>query len=237
MDRAINLICGLFLAFGLVFCGVAIYFAHDTQSFVDRAVMVRGEVVDLQWERRTGNSSSSGNYHPVVRFTTDAGEQRTFRSSFGSSPPSYWVGETVDVLYDRTDTYDARIASFWSLWLVQLIFGGVGAVFLMLSGGVLFARLLAARRVRGLQRHGMPIETEFQSVELNGGLKVNGRSPWRIVSQWLDPGRNVLYLFHSENLWFDPTLYIKSKQVRVFIDPNDPKRYSMDVSFLPKLAN
>jgi hypothetical protein len=237
MDRTLNLICGLFLAFGVTFSGLTTYFVRDTQSFVERGVAVRGEVVDLTWERRIPGLSGSGVYHPIVKYTTTAGEPRTFRSMNGSSPPSYRVGEAVDVLYDRTDPADARIASFWSLWLVQIIFGVLAAVFSLIGGGVLLARFMMVRRVRDLLHRGMPIETEFQNVEVNGGFKVNGRSPWRIVSRWLDPGRNALYLYHSENLWFDPTPFIKSKHVTVFIDPRNPKRYSMDVSFLPKLAN
>jgi hypothetical protein len=234
MDRTIYLICAVFLAVGIALSGVAIYFIRDTQSFVDRAVMVRGEVIDLELTR---GSPGSGAYRPVIKYTTSSGEQRTFRSLSGSSPPSYRVGEAVDVLYDRTNPPDARIASFWSLWLIQIIAGGVGAVFALIGGGVIAAGRMMARRARDLLRHGTPIETEFQNVELNGGLKVNGRSPWRIVSRWLDPAKNALYLYHSENLWFDPTPFIKSKHVTVFIDPRNPKRYSMDISFLPKLAN
>jgi len=237
MDRALNLICGIFLALGITFSGLTIYFVRDTQSFVERGVAVRGEVVDLAWERSISGSSGSGVYHPIVKYTTTAGEQRTFRSMNGSSPPRYRVGEAVDVLYDRTNAADARIASFWSLWLIHIVFGVLGAVFSLIGGGVFFTRVMMARRARDLKRHGTPVETEFQNVELNGGFKVNGRAPWRIVSRWLDPAKNALYLYHSENLWFDPTPFIKSKHVTVFIDPRNPKRYSMDISFLPKLAN
>ena len=240
MDKTLKAIFGVFLAVGLVLCGVAAYFTLDTQSFIDHAAKVRGEVIDLERSRgtwSTSSPSSSGAYYPVVKFTTQAGEQRTFRGSVGSSPPAFRVGETVDVLYDRTNPPDARIASFWSLWLIQIIVGGLGSVFALVGGGVLAVLFLLVRRARDLRRHGTPIETEFQNIEVNAGVALNGRSPWRIVSRWLDPAKNALYLYHSENLWFDPTPYIKVKRVTVFIDPTNPKRYSMDVSFLPKLAN
>ena len=42
-------------------------------------------------------------------------------------------------------------------------------------------------------------------------------------------------IFHSENLWFDPTRFVKRKQVTVLLDPNNPKRYHMDTSFLPEV--
>ena len=46
---------------------------------------------------------------------------------------------------------------------------------------------------------------------------------------------NKLRVFHSENLWFDPTRFATAKTVTVLLDPKDPKRYHMDVSFLPEL--
>ena len=67
---------------------------------------------------------------------------------------------------------------------------------------------------------------------------VNGQHPWRILAQWQNPATGKLHLFHSENLWFDPSRFVATqKQVRVLIDPQQPNRYSMDLSFLPELAD
>ena len=85
--------------------------------------------------------------------------------------------------------------------------------------------------------YGNAIETDLQGVERNTTLEVNGKHPWRISSQWLDPVANKLRVFYSENLWFDPTSFVTRKQVTVLLDPKDPKRYYMDVSFLPQLAD
>ena len=240
MDRTLNLFCGIFLTFGIVFSGIAIYFAADTLNFINRSATAKGVVVDLAGPPSL-DTARSGTYHPIVKFTAGAAEQ-TFRSAIGirgavGSLPSYRIGESVDVLYDRANPADARIASLWSLWLVAMITGLLGAVFTAIGGGVFMARRITASRARDLRCHGHPVETDFQAVELNGRLKVNGRSPWRVVSQWLDPRSNALFVFRSENLWFDPTPYIRSKRVTVFVDPNNPRRYAMDVSFLPKLAN
>ena len=83
--------------------------------------------------------------------------------------------------------------------------------------------------------YGNAIQTDFQGVERNTSLEVNGKNPWRVTSQWLDPASNKLRVFHSENLWFDPTQFVKAKTVTVLLDPKNPKRYYMDVSFLPEL--
>lgn len=71
-------------------------------------------------------------------------------------------------------------------------------------------------------------------MELNTAWNGNGRSPWRIVAQCHDPQAGVVYVFYSDHLWFDPSAQLVERQVWVTIDPADPPRYAMDVSFLPQ---
>jgi hypothetical protein len=73
-------------------------------------------------------------------------------------------------------------------------------------------------------------------VELNRSIRVNGACPDRIVCQWLNPVTNTVYVFRSYNLWFDPAEYISRKTLDVLVDPSNYKRYLVDTSFLPKLA-
>ncbi|MBA1275750.1 hypothetical protein [Stutzerimonas azotifigens] len=84
---------------------------------------------------------------------------------------------------------------------------------------------------------GQPVEAEILEVRLNPSLVVNGRSPWKIVAQWQNPETQKLHIFNSDNIWFDPSRFVSElNQVRVFIDRQNPKRYSMDTGFLPELA-
>jgi hypothetical protein len=58
-----------------------------------------------------------------------------------------------------------------------------------------------------------------------------------VTVQWLDPTSSQVRVFESHNLWFDPTAYIKDKKIRVFLDMHNPKKYYVDLSFLPKQAS
>jgi hypothetical protein len=173
----------------------------------------------------------------VVRFVAPSGAEIEFQTSYSQSPAPYDVGERVEVLFRPDHPHDARISGFGSLWALPTIFGGMGLVFAGIGGGILLSGVLGKRKKNYLMAYGNAIETDFQGVELNGSLEVNGRNPWRIVSQWLDPASNKLRVFHSENLWFDPTKFVTRKQVTVLLDPRNPKRYHMDISFLPELES
>ena len=109
------------------------------------------------------------------------------------------------------------------------MFAGIGF-------GILIVSRLNQKKRDWLRVHGTEIQADFMSVDRNTSLKVNGRSPWRIVAQWQNPETGQLHLFNSENVWFDPTTYVTTKQIKVLLDPKDSKRYHVDLSFLPQLA-
>nr|WP_288355297.1 DUF3592 domain-containing protein [uncultured Pseudomonas sp.] len=195
--------------------------------FSDQAQMMRaeGSVVDIE-----GGC-------PTVSFTSLDGTLGEHHSGTCSTPPSFDIGERVTVYYDPQNLERARIDSFEQNWIGSLILGGIGAVFLALGLLFVLPPLLGKRRAAELLVTGTPVQAEVVDVELNGGLSINGRNPYRIVAQWLNPQTNKLHVFRSENLWFDPGPYISESLVTVMIDPANPKRYSMDTRFLPELAD
>ncbi|WP_206733612.1 DUF3592 domain-containing protein [Flavobacterium sp. YO12] len=198
-----------------------------------KAETVQGTVVELISKR----SDNSTTYAPVVSFTTKAGNKIEFTSSVSSNPPSYSEGESVEVLYDPAEPKDASINGFASLWIGPLIFGILGTVFFLIGFGIILFGILKQRKTQYLRDNGKRIETKFVQVHLNYGMAVNGRNPFQISSQWLNPQTNEMYVFESDNIWFDPTEFIKSDIIKVMIDPSNPKKYYMDISFLPTVRS
>ncbi|GGZ86903.1 DUF3592 domain-containing protein [Streptomyces bluensis] len=136
------------IAFGALFLVVALILAGVSVSFLVDAERARGTVVALEWRNDDHNGASRktrGNNrpaaYPVVEFTSAEGTPRKFRDSTGSNPPSYEVGEEVEVLYRADSPEDARIKGFASLWLLPLVFGGIG----LLIGGIGTVVALATR--------------------------------------------------------------------------------------------
>jgi hypothetical protein len=43
-----------------------------------------------------------------------------------------------------------------------------------------------------------------------------------------------MFTFKSKAIWFNPEKYIQNRDIRVRIDPNNPRKYVMDTSFLPE---
>lgn len=224
----------VFLLIGLAMLAGTAMLVQNTRQFLQTARHAEGEVIQLV-ESRSSNSSSY-TYAPRVTFTDDAGVVHTFTSGTSSNPPSYDVGETVDVLYEQGKASSAKLNGSFSLWGGAIILGILGGVFTLIGGGmVVVPRLLNARKA-AIRQTGTPVETQFQSIEINDMVEVNGRNPFRIVTQWQHPITHEIHVFESDNIWYDPNDYIADKPITVFVDMANPKRYTMDTSFLPRLA-
>ncbi|MFE5818308.1 DUF3592 domain-containing protein [Streptomyces sp. NPDC056479] len=136
------------MAFGAVFLVIGLILAGISVSFLADAERARGTVVELEWRSDDNGASRKAREnnrpvaYPVVEFTSGDGTPRTFRGSTGSNPPSYERGERVEVLYRADSPEDARINGFASLWLLPLIFGGIGLVI----GGIGTAVAVVGRR-------------------------------------------------------------------------------------------
>jgi hypothetical protein len=139
----------------------------------------------------------------------------------------------VKVLYNPIDPQSARIKSFFQLWFGFLLVFTMGVIFAAIGLSMIVIRRRSRDRAEWLRQHGRRMQTAFKGVELNQSLRVNGRCPYRIVSQSSEPGSNTVRLFQSANIWFDPSEYIKGEVIDVLVDPNDPTKYVMDTSFLP----
>jgi hypothetical protein len=206
----------------------------NTRALLDAASKAEGTVVKIVTNRSPGSRDLSST--PLVHFVDQYGHTIEFKSNVGNGG-EFLVGEKVEVLYDPTDPQHARINSFFQIWAGSLMMGGLGGGFFLIGAGFIFADLLRSRKDKYLRMHGTPIETKYQRVELNTTLSINGKHPFRVLSQWQNPSTLEMHIFKSNNLWFDPSGYIPNKKkITVFIVKNNLKKYHVDLSFLSKFA-
>ena len=132
---------GIFLVAGLAMLSGAGHDALQTRHDIAVGTTADGAVTDL-----IAGSGSDGDtvFYPRVRFITQSGDAIEFTGSSGTSPPAFEVGEAVTVLYNPASPGTARIKSFFQLWLLPIILGGMGSVFATIGG----AGLIVGGRAR-----------------------------------------------------------------------------------------
>ncbi len=232
MGRIIGGFFALLVGLGMLWGTWAL--SQSTLKFKADGVKVEGTVIDFETERSTTDGKTKTMYKPVVQYTTTEGQTLTFTTSSSSSSPSYDRGEKVKVLYSKITPERARLDSFMENWFGPLILGFFGVIVTLL-GWFLFFGGIRNRKVRKwLETNGTKVQTRFHAVEQNTSLKVNGKSPWRVCSQWQDPATQKVHLFYSDNIWYDPTEFCQRESLDAVVNPQDPKQYFLDTSFLPE---
>ena len=232
----LKIIGSVFACVGLVFILVSFWTYRNTQQFLAQSETAQGEVIDLVLRSSHDGDSgtSSGVYYPVVRFATAEGEYIEFQSGVGSQPPAYRIGDSVTVRYRPDNPYRARIDSFFQLWFLSVLFGGLGFVFGSIGLVLILVVYRTSRKNKWLLANGQIIYADLERVILDRSIRMRGRNPYRILCQWLEPRTQTVCVFRSKPIWYNPEDYLHQDKIPVRIDPANPRRYVVDLSFLPK---
>lgn len=218
-----------FVAFGFAAIVMAVVLYLNTASFMKEAVSGQG-VLENVHERRVDEKTVC---EWVVRFRTEDGRPTEFSTRAGTRCAGARIGDAVPILYPPARPAEARVDDFFALWGGSIIGGLIGPVFLLIGGIWIAAGRRKRRRVATLMREGRRIETELERVEHVTSMKMQYRHPYRVVTRGRDPLSGDSRRFLSDYLWYDPSPYLQDVSVPVFIERDDPRRYHMDLSFLP----
>lgn len=129
----------VFLAIGATSISAGGYAAFNVQRLLQRAVEVPGTVVKMV---QRGNM-----YSPIVEYTDQRGNLRTLHTSQSSSPPSFYAGQKVLVVYDPSDEdfpLNAKMRTFSELWGAPIFLFAFGTMFAGIAGAQWF--IISRRR-------------------------------------------------------------------------------------------
>jgi Protein of unknown function (DUF3592) len=126
MKKVFNFSSGL----GLILLLVAGFLYTREAGFLKTAETVTGTVVDLQY---TSDSDGGGSYCPVIDFDTKAGAPVRYYGNVCSAPPSYDLGDKVEVVYDPANIKHVAMNNFWSKYLGSFVLAVIGLPFMILG--------------------------------------------------------------------------------------------------------
>ena len=86
-----------------------------------------------------------------------------------------------------------------------------------------------------LKENGLLIYANYIEAVLNTSYIVNGKSPYKIICEWVNPTGGNKYTFKSKNIWTNPENIIKERGIKQFpVFFNNEKNYLVDTEFLIK---
>lgn len=194
----------VFLASGIVMLG----FAYDGQ---ERTVKVTGTIVDFD----------SGQM-PIVEYVRDDCTYTTLGHVRSSRQR---VGDPYEL---RVDPNDPHSVSDGALMILGKVFSIVGGVLFAVAIIVALAARSMDRERELLLRSNQRATAIVREIRPNYALRCNGRHPFRVYAECINPVSGALETLASHNVW--QVNAEVGDMVEIAFDPNDAKRYAFDLS-------
>jgi hypothetical protein len=118
IDLLLAIIAGGLALLGIVLTSIGIVWWKNVRHFVQSAEHAEGTVIELI-ESRGGKGGYT--YSPVVEFADRFGQRHEHRSSMGSNPPRFSVGDKVQIVYDQNDLDSAKINHWLHLYFAPFL--------------------------------------------------------------------------------------------------------------------
>ena len=208
----------LMVSFGLVSAITlllgAIFFV-SAEKYKSSAVPVRGEVLpsNLGYDICVGYHYNGNYYENVIS---------------GSSSEIH-VGDEVVLYVSPEDPYTVKMDMF--LYLAPTILLCLSAPFLIVV--IVFGAIVYRKESnkKYLLANGKRIYAKVTGGRMNIHYSMNGRHPFQIECEYVDPAFGAIYLFASDNVWTDPHRYV-GQDILVYVNPEDWSKYYVDVDSL-----
>jgi hypothetical protein len=181
--------------------------------------------------KRQSSTHGSSTYYVTVSFNTSDGTTVTATSRKRHSVHN---GEKVMIYYDPSDPQKIDFGDSIGYNITGAVIGGL----LVLLGFYLFFKQISDDSANAkLIKSGQKISAEYV-IGRDERFRAGDKNPWLIQCKWVDNRNNLEYFFVSKPYTIDPAPYLDGRlYVDVFINPDDPSKYYMDTSFMPKGNN
>lgn len=230
--KQLKLVLPIFIVVGIALLIGSIFLWKSSLEFTSNGIKTTGTIIDLD----VGDSDGGRAFYPIIVFNTlEDNSAVMFRSSYGSSSFSNDIGNSIDIIYPKDNPKSAVINSAFGLYGSGIFISGFGVLFLLAGIIPLIIMKISKNKGTRLIREGSPITIKISEVIINDSISVNGSNPFQIIADKLDKATNSITRYKSKNIFFDPTPYLTDENVTVYIDKNNPKKYYMDISFLPTI--
>ena len=225
-NKVENLIWGGFAGIGVLFVVIGLVICMFTFNYSNKVETI-GTITEIS--SYIGSDDESSSHKVYVSYEVDGTEYESRLNSYSST---FYEGKRVNIYYDKDNPSKIGMKSMDRLFL---IFPGIGMIFLVLGGTGLIVRINKSSLEKRLKENGEVVYANYSETILNTMYKVNGKSPYIIICEWVNPVDNKRYIFKSKNIWIYPNNIIEEKNIKqfpVYIDKENKNKYFVDVDFL-----
>ena len=109
------------------------------------------------------------------------------------------------------------------------IFAGLGIATSGIGFFILGWHLNQMKRQKKVFENGYYMTVPITDIRMDTRVRMNGRYPYVVEAQYMEPATREIYLFRSHNFFYNPANKLTSDRVDVYLIPPDYKNYYMDI--------
>ena len=225
-EKSEYLLWGIFFTIGLIFVIIGSIICLNIFNYKNK-IDTNGTITHITSDRDYDNENIDHDVY--VKYTVN---DREYESRLNSYSSSFYEGKQIKIYYDKNNP---NLIGVKSLDLLFLIFPGIGLIFFIIGATGLIIKIKKNISGNKLKETGNRIDAKYIETTLNTTYSINGKSPYNIICEWINPTDSKTYTFKSKNLWYDPEDIIYRKKITtfpVYVDMNNIKKYIVDTDIL-----
>lgn len=210
---------------GLLFTIIWIKGYIFTLNHIYNSELVYWKVVDLKYSNGWINAT------PIIEYSYWWKIYQNSWNIYGNPHPYIW--DNIEVYCFKTNPEKIIINSFFEKYLFSTIFLIVWFLFLLFWLNVIYIYRKDKKFINYIKSNWKIINTFVINILFDYKIKLNWKHPCVIETQYIDDLDKSVYNFKSYNIFIDsPSLINIWDEIKVFVDPNDYRKYYVDLSFL-----
>ncbi len=215
----------------LIFLPFSILLYIKQVSFLKNSVSTQAVVIKInEYPQKSGKYKVF--YSPELEYIDTYGNKHQQTLTTKSSEKDYEIGNKVNIRYSKINPEDEIFMdNFFGIWGFSIGFVVIDLGLLFFAGGFFYNTYYQEIIGKRLRARGEKVAAKVEEIEHLFFFPVDwGRNvPYRIKASWVNPKDGKKYEFKSKYLDQNPSSrYNIGSLVDVYIDPDNPKKYSVD---------
>ena len=221
----------VFSSIGVLLLSIGAYQINNVNNFAKKTVTIRAVVSKL-------HHNSSGTSCAEFSFKYES-KNYNLIGGVCSSPPNFYKGEVVEVLFDPKKPKEVIPNTFFEKYFTAIFISLFGIPFLGIGLHIIFSAFLKNLLKKKLVLLGVKQITKITAIDKNTDISFNGKFPFNIVCVFQNPSTGEKIMARSDDLNFDPVkvgLVSIGDEIEVYFDPKDPYRNYVNIDHIIKSA-
>jgi len=139
------------------------------------------------------------------------------------------IGDKINIKIDPM--HPEKPIAFKAQYIIGGVFSIIGIIFTIISLVIIIKESKSKKKIKALVEYGNFVYAKINSIKTTN-VYINNKPTYVVKCSYYDQDEGKERIFTSERLIYDPTPYISSETIKVYVDENNMDIYYVNISEL-----